>query len=482
MANNPPKKTTTLSKKHLDRMHREKQQTKWITIGAIVAVLLAVGSIGYGILYQNVLIGLRAVANVNGEKITVNEFRSYTKYYRYQLIQSAQRTYDFASMFGSDPQSLQQFGSQLVSISGELDANRAGQSALDQMVADKLIRQEAKKRGITVSPDEVEKRMQEAFRFYANGTPTPSPTAPIVPTATLSPLQMTMVPPTATNTATPAITATVPVTGSAAITNTANVSATLAITPTPAAAATETPTLAPSAPVITATATPQPTETPFTIDAYKKVYATQMADFLATEIPEAVIRSAIESVLYREKLQKVVIGEVPCVEDQVWAQHILVKDEATAQLVLGKLQAGEDWAKLASTYSTDTSNKDKSGDLGWFNKTQMVKEFADAAFAMTTPGQISPPVKTQFGYHIIRLVAHESRPISAAECTRQADTKFTDWLTSYKATAQIQTYDTIWTQNVPLLPTLPANLQQVIQSIQGAGAPPSAAYPAPVTP
>jgi hypothetical protein len=79
MANNPPKKTATLSKKHLDRLHREKQQIKWITIGAIVVILLVIGSIGYGILDQQVLKGLRAVAVVNGEKISVNDFQAFTK-------------------------------------------------------------------------------------------------------------------------------------------------------------------------------------------------------------------------------------------------------------------------------------------------------------------------------------------------------------------------------------------------------------------
>jgi peptidyl-prolyl cis-trans isomerase D len=469
MANNPPKKSAALSKKHLDRLHREKQQIKWITIGAIVVIVLVVGSIGYGILDQQVLKGLRSVAVVNGEKISVNEFRAFTKYYRNQLIENAQRTYNFASMFGSDPNTLQSFGSQLVSINGELETNRAGQAAIDQLVADKLIRQEAKKRGITVTADEVEKGMEAALRYFPDGTPTPSPTLPILPTSTLSPLQLTLVPPTATNTPTPVVT------------ETTTVSETLALTPTATLAATETPTLAAPEPVITATATPQPTETPYTFDAYKNSYATMIADFAATEIPEATIRYVIESSLYRDKLKAAIIGQVPCVQEEVWAQHILVKDEQTAKDILAKLQAGEDWAKLASTFSTDASNKDKGGDLGWFARGQMVKEFEDAAFALTTPGQISQPVKTQFGYHIIRLVAHENRPISASECSTLSDQKFNDWLTNYKTTADIQINSDLWMANVPLLPTLPADLKSVIDQIQGANAPPSG-IPAPTNP
>ncbi len=69
-------------------------------------------------------------------KFQSNDFRAFTKYYRNQLIQNAQRTYQFASMFGSDPSTLQSFSSQLVTISGELETNRAGQAAIDQMVAD----------------------------------------------------------------------------------------------------------------------------------------------------------------------------------------------------------------------------------------------------------------------------------------------------------------------------------------------------------
>jgi parvulin-like peptidyl-prolyl isomerase len=169
------------------------------------------------------------------------------------------------------------------------------------------------------------------------------------------------------------------------------------------------------------------------------------------------------------------------VQEQIWAQHILVADEQVAKDILAKLQAGEDWAKLAAAYSTDTSNKDKGGDLGWFGRGQMVKEFEDAAFAMTQPGQISQPVKTKFGYHLIRLVAHENRPISASECSNLSNQKFNDWLTSYKSTAAVELKD-LWQEVVPLLPTLPADLQQVIQQIQGANAPPSGSYPPPVTP
>lgn len=78
------------------------------------------------------------------------------------------------------------------------------------------------------------------------------------------------------------------------------------------------------------------------------------------------------------------------------------KNRDKAEEVLKRVRAGEDFAKLAQEFSGDTSNKDKGGDLGWFGRKQMVKEFEDAAFALK-PGEVSNVVKTSFGFHVIKL-------------------------------------------------------------------------------
>lgn len=87
---------------------------------------------------------------------------------------------------------------------------------------------------------------------------------------------------------------------------------------------------------------------------------------------------------------------------QVKASHILVKDEAKAKELLAKVQAGGDFAQLARENSVDPGSAKNGGDLGWFEQNRMVKEFAEAAFA-AEKGAVVGPVKTQFGFHIIRV-------------------------------------------------------------------------------
>ncbi|MFS3927744.1 foldase [Priestia aryabhattai] len=88
--------------------------------------------------------------------------------------------------------------------------------------------------------------------------------------------------------------------------------------------------------------------------------------------------------------------------EQVKASHILVKDEKTANEVKKKLSDGEKFADLAKEYSTDTASKEDGGNLGYFSKEDMVQEFSDAAFNLKADA-ISNPVKTEYGYHIIKV-------------------------------------------------------------------------------
>ncbi|MRX56084.1 foldase [Bacillus idriensis] len=124
--------------------------------------------------------------------------------------------------------------------------------------------------------------------------------------------------------------------------------------------------------------------------------------------------------------------------EQVKASHILVEDEAKAKEVKEKLDGGADFTELAKEYSTDTSNSEDGGDLGYFAKGEMVAEFEEVTFAMKE-GEISDPVKTEFGYHIIKF----------ADKKAAADAAFEDKKEEIKETLfdqKMQTAYTAWLQ------------------------------------
>ena len=114
---------------------------------------------------------------------------------------------------------------------------------------------------------------------------------------------------------------------------------------------------------------------------------------------------------------------------KVDASHILVEDEQTANDIKSRLDNGEDFASLAKEYSKDTASAQNGGALGAFAKGKMVKEFEDAAFSMKE-GEISAPVKSQFGYHIIKVNSiKDSFEDSKEEITKKIkDKKYADYI------------------------------------------------------
>lgn len=89
---------------------------------------------------------------------------------------------------------------------------------------------------------------------------------------------------------------------------------------------------------------------------------------------------------------------------QVRASHILLEKHSQALALIARIREGEDFAKIARDYSTCPSKK-KGGDLGFFAKGQMVPEFEKAAFNLSVGAMTTDPIKTKFGYHIIKRTA-----------------------------------------------------------------------------
>lgn len=96
--------------------------------------------------------------------------------------------------------------------------------------------------------------------------------------------------------------------------------------------------------------------------------------------------------------------------EEVRASHILVETEDQAKAIIEELKKGGDFAKIAKEKSKDPSAAAQGGDLGYFTREAMVQEFADAAFSMK-PGEVSEkPVKSQFGWHVIKVVDRRTPP------------------------------------------------------------------------
>ena len=100
--------------------------------------------------------------------------------------------------------------------------------------------------------------------------------------------------------------------------------------------------------------------------------------------------------------------------ERVRARHILVPTETEAKTILAEVKKGTDFAELAKQKSKDPGAAAEGGDLGYFSKEQMVPEFSEAAFKLEK-GQVSEPVKSQFGWHIIKVEDKRSKPVPEFE-------------------------------------------------------------------
>ncbi|MCT8971472.1 peptidylprolyl isomerase [Microbaculum marinisediminis] len=138
----------------------------------------------------------------------------------------------------------------------------------------------------------------------------------------------------------------------------------------------------------------------------------QRLDYLVKRaLMEMYLSREAEKVATPEEAQKLydqVIADIPA-EDRVRARHILVETEDEAKEIKAEIDAGKDFAEIAAEKSKDPGSGAEGGDLGWFTKEQMVPEFAEAAFALGI-GDVSEPVKSDFGWHIIKVEEKRDKP------------------------------------------------------------------------
>lgn len=398
----PPK-----NKKFLAQKQKEDLQKRIIIIATISVLVIVFGLIVYGVLDRYVFTPNTAIISIDGETIKGDEFEQQARWIRRSKIMEIDQILMTIQQLGGTNDIYAYFQDQLLADVNSLEQPLlTGQEVLQALIQDLIFRVEAKKMGIEVTDAEVDQAIEEAFGYYANGTPTPLP------------------------------------------------SNTPVVTNTPAAEES-------GPPDPTATPLLQPTE--YTEELYQENYQAFLDDIQNDGINQETIRQIVEISLIREKLFEAVTADVSRTQEQVWIRHILVEDEETAKEVLQKLEDGEDFADLALEYSIDESNKEQGGDLGWFPQGTMVEPFEQAAFALEV-GQISDPVQTDYGWHILESLGKEDRPLTDSAYSSLQNQVWNDWVVEKTAQYDPEVKDN-WVKFVPTEPALPQEYITFINSL-----------------
>ena len=437
-----------VTRKHIARKEREEKQIKSALIVTGIVIGLAILLLGYVLVDNFIVQPNKVVARVGNAEIKAGDFESNVIYSRLNMLSTANNYAYYAQLFGDSGSQFKSAGIELIAQLN--DTELIGENVLNQMIDDQLISEEAAKRGVTVSDEEIQDAIQSSFGFYPMGTKTPTVTPTIVNTPTWSSEQFELIKPT--ETATPAPTSTATPEG---------------WQPTELAAETSEVEVTPevTTPTVEPTATEIPTVTPTPTVYTTKLYGKELGNYLDEVKNYGISRQQIEDIfradLLRNKLMDDLTKDLLPEEEQVWVRHILVDSEEKANEVIEKLNSGSDWAALAAEYSTDTSNKDNGGDLGWIGiNDSYVEEFKNGAFALNETGEVSEPIQSQFGWHVIQLVSKATNNIDAAKFQQNKQTFFDNWLLELRNTRTDIQIDEFWKTITPNTPVVPAELTE----------------------
>jgi parvulin-like peptidyl-prolyl isomerase len=486
-----------LTRKEVRVRARDRVRNRRLYWGAGIAIGFALLVIIVGLVKTFVLDPNSVLASVGDDKIITQQFWKRTKLEQSQMENQLVRLQDLEKQFGGKGFFTQQVNQLQSTLSSPF---ALGMQVLNNMIDEKIVAQQAKARGITVSDEEVDKAIREEIaagvgavtesqatatavagvtataeaKVTAEASPAITTTAAATTPVTNS-LSITTSKPVTTSTKVTTTTAVNPsktVTGTKTVTNTKAVTATTAATPsksvtttkvvtpthtltatkattgTTAVTSTNALTVTPIVPP-TPTAEPVATRAILTDTAYKDGL-TKLEENLQKVAGMSLVeyREVKRSQLLTNKLSKA-IGEekVPPVEEEVHARHILVRvitptpapaagaqptetptplpagappptptpaprtqDQAIAlaKQLRDRIVKGEKFEDIAAKYSEDTGSGQKGGDLGWFGRGAMVKEFENAAFSVK-PGDISQPITTTFGVHLIQVLEKDPK-------------------------------------------------------------------------
>jgi parvulin-like peptidyl-prolyl isomerase len=338
-------------RRYASRRRREQELQRWIFIGLGAVIVLVGLLIAAGAINEYVIKPNRPVATVNGEKIAQDAFRRRLRFEQDNLVAQINQMLQFGQQFASDGPN--PFLSSIQPMVNDLAAPEIfGFTVLDRMIDDVMVAQLAPQYNATVTEEEVQAEIEQQFGFDREAAQAQDG-------------------------------ATEPITGTL----------------------------------------------PLTEEEFQQRYNEYIQDLEAKgSLTEEEFRGLFATYLMRLKLMENAPLQVDSTEEAVKVRYILIKPEPEVPMTQREGEAfrkimearkritvdGEDFAEVAKEMSEDPGSAENGGDLGCFGKGQMVPEFEEAAFSLEV-GEVSQPVKTDFGYHIIQVY---DKPDDEQVCAR----------------------------------------------------------------
>jgi parvulin-like peptidyl-prolyl isomerase len=386
-----------MTKKQRTRAEREARLNRWIIAGAVAVGVLVMGILLYGYLAENVFKGRAPVATVNGVPITTADFQARVRHYR--IVLQEQRNYYTAQRMELDPTDpsasflLEYLNSQirqLDSMLSETYAMMLGKEVLDRMVQEEIIRQEAARRGIAVSQEEIDRAIEEQFGYDRDAAMAALLTPTVVPTA--------------------------PVTAETAL---------------------------------TATATPMPTPVPK--EEFDRRYQEYVKTYLKPSgLSEARFRAMVEASLLYDKLQQAMAAELPQTMEQVQIRYFSFSTQEEAGQAAERLGKGEKWEDIAAEIKADEESAAYASDPEWVTKGFLAEQFGEEAASTVweTPAQqyTAPLAGTDGRWYIVQVMGREVRELESWLRSYEEQRVFQEWLQAQMATVQ---YSEDWASKVP---------------------------------
>ncbi len=369
-----------LTRKQRSRLDEERRMER-ILIGSVsIIAVLIVGVLGYGVVAEKIIEPREPVAIVDETPIMTADFEARVKFRRLQMQNQLRYLYQQQQTMASQGsesggQSFQQyFQQQINNLQSQLASENAealGKQVLDQMIQEELVRQEAERRDIEITTQEVQSEIHANFGYNPDATPVPTSSPPLTSTESLT----------------------------------------------------------------TSQPTPAPTPTQMTEADFREMYNRYMRDGLKPiGVSEQEYRSWIKASLLIQKLQADMKEQLPQQAEQVKLRFLSVNSEERANELAQRLDSGEDFQTLAEEIKADEESPGSSSELDWLPKDTLAdrlgEETATTIFNLDVGERTEPLTlgEESQAYYIFEVTGHEEREITDTILEQMAQERFQSWL------------------------------------------------------